>query len=71
MVEEEKKKTKLGEVKKKMQKTEEICNFTFISGRDKSNINNIRYCLSQMTRETDKTQALMDFIRLYCIREKN
>ena len=24
----------------------------------------MRYCLYQMTRETDQTQALMDFIRL-------
>jgi hypothetical protein len=59
-----KKKTKLGRMKEKMQKTEGICNFTFISGRDKSNINSMRYCLHQMTQETDQTQALIDFIRL-------
>ena len=51
-------------MKEKMQKTEGICNFTFISGRDKSNINSMRYCLHQMTQETDKTQALIDFVRL-------
>ena len=42
----------------------EVCNFTFISGYEKSKINKMRYCLHQMTRETDHTQALMDFIRL-------
>ena len=47
-----------------MKMKEGICNFTFISGKDKSNINNIRYTLYQMTQETDKTQALIDFIRL-------
>lgn len=43
---------------------EDLCNFTFISGEEKSKINKMRYCLHQMVRETDKTQALMDFIRL-------
>ena len=43
--------------------TEGICNFTFISGRDKSSINSMRYTLHQMTQETDKTQALIDFVR--------
>ena len=47
-----------------MKKTDGICNFTIISGNDKSKINRIRYCLYQMTRETDKTRALMDFVRL-------
>ena len=50
-------------MKEKMQKIEGICNFTFMSGKDKSNINSMRYCLHQMTQETDKTQALIDFIR--------
>ena len=63
-IKEGKKKTKLGRMKEKMQKTEGICNFTFISGKDKSNINSMRYCLHQMTQETDKTQALIDFVRL-------
>ena len=65
-----KKKTKLGKMKEKIKKTEGICNFTFISGKDKSSINNIRYILHQMTQETDKTQALMDFIRLVSKVEK-
>ena len=51
-------------MKEIIQNAKGICNFTLISGKDKSNINNIRYCLHQMTQETDKTQALMDFIRL-------
>ena len=42
----------------------EICNFTFTSGYEKSRVNKMRYCLHQMTRETDHTQALMDFVRL-------
>lgn len=45
-------------------KEENLCNFTFISGEEKSKINKMRYCLHQMTRETDQTQAMMDFIRL-------
>jgi hypothetical protein len=48
----------------KIKKMESLCNFTFISGREKSRINKVRYCLHQMTRETDKTQALIDFVRL-------
>ena len=47
-----------------MKKIEKICNFTFISNRDKSGINRIRFCLHQMVRETDKTQGLIDFLRL-------
>ena len=58
------KKSKLHRMKEKVQKIEGICNITFISGSDKSKINVVRYCLHQMTRETDKTQALMDFVRL-------
>ena len=51
-------------MKEKILKKEGICNFTFISGKDKSQINRVRYFLHQMTRETDKTWALMDFVRL-------
>ena len=35
-----------------------------ISGEEKNLINKKRYCLHQMTRETDKTQALINFIQL-------
>ena len=45
-------------------KNKDICNFTFISGYEKSRINKMRYCLHQLTMETDHTQAMMDFIRL-------
>ena len=45
-------------------KKEHLCNFTFISGEEKSKINKMRYCLHQMARETDQTQGVMDFIRL-------
>ena len=34
-----------------------------MSGEDKSEINKMRYCFHQMTRETDKTQALINFIQ--------
>ena len=44
-------------------KEENICNFTFISGEEKSKINKMRYCLHQMAQETDYTQALIDFLR--------
>ena len=35
-----------------------------MSGKDKSLINKKRYCLHQMTRETDKTQAFINFVQL-------
>ena len=35
-----------------------------ISGEDKSEVNKKRYCLHQMTRETDKTQAFINFVQL-------
>ena len=54
---------KMGD-KIKKKKDENICNFTFMSGVEKSGINKMRYCLHQMARETDHTQAFMDFIRL-------
>jgi hypothetical protein len=46
------------------EKYEDLCNFTFTSGYEKSRINKMRYCLHQLTMETDHTQAMMDFIRL-------
>jgi hypothetical protein len=46
-----------------MYNVEAICNFTLISGKEKSKFNRVRYSLHQMTRETDKTQALIDFVR--------
>ena len=35
-----------------------------MSGYEKSKINKLRHCLHQIARETDHTQALMDFIRM-------
>ena len=55
---------KIKNVKNDKKKQKEICNFTFMSGYEKSQINKIRYSMHQMTRETDHTQALMDFVRL-------
>ena len=46
-----------------MRNFDHICNFTFISGKEKSKINKMRYCLHQMTRETDKTEALINFVQ--------
>ena len=45
------------------EKKEAVENFMVISG-DKSSINKKRYCLHQMARETDKTQALINFVQL-------
>ena len=42
-----------------------------MSGRDKSKINKNRYTLHQMTQETDKTEALINYIQLlFAIYEK-
>ena len=66
----DKKKTRIQEMGLKLKKVmykkknKDICNFTFISGYEKSRINKMRYCLHQLTMETDHTQAMMDFIRL-------
>ena len=66
----DKKKTRIQEMGSKLKKAiykrnnEDICDFTFISGYEKSKINKMRYCLHQLTMETDHTQAMMDFIRL-------
>ena len=46
----QKKKTKIQKMTDKIKNRREVCNFIFISGRDKAKLNNKRYCLHQMTR---------------------
>ena len=40
----------------------EVSNFILINEKDKSLINKKRYCLHQMAREADHSQALINFV---------
>lgn len=46
----QKQKTKIQKMTDKIKNRREVCNFIFISGRDKAKLNKKRYCLHQMTR---------------------